>query len=127
MTVVRVKRIHESRADDDGPRVLVDRLWPRGVTRERAAVDVWLREVAPSGDLRRWYGHAPERAPEFQRRYLLELSRGDQAAALAELAQMARRAGRLTLLTATANVALSHAQVLAGVVADAGTPGADET
>jgi uncharacterized protein YeaO (DUF488 family) len=97
------------------------------VTRERAAVDVWLREVAPSGDLRRWYGHAPERAPEFQRRYLLELSRGDQAAALAELAQMASRAGRLTLLTATANVALSHAQVLAGVVADAGTPGADET
>jgi len=70
---VRVKRIYEPASPDDGFRVLVDRLWPRGVSHERAALDLWLKEIAPSNELRIWYGHREERFAEFTRRYLAEL------------------------------------------------------
>lgn len=70
---LRIKRIYESADPDDGRRVLVERLWPRGVSKERARLDLWLKQVAPSPELRKWYHHEPERWPEFQRRYLAEL------------------------------------------------------
>ncbi len=72
--MVRIKRIYEARADDDGLRVLVDRLWPRGKSKAEAALDLWLKEVAPSTELRRWFAHRPDRWDAFQQRYLLELS-----------------------------------------------------
>ena len=70
---VKIKRIYEPAAPEDGQRILVDRLWPRGVSKGNAHIDLWLKDVAPSADLRRWFGHKPERWAEFQKRYLAEL------------------------------------------------------
>lgn len=108
---VRLRGIYDDPHTDDGIRVLVDRLWPRGVSKSRAAVDEWCRAVAPSHDLRTWYGHAPERFDEFVSRYLAELDEPERAAALRHLGDIAAR-GRLTLLTATKTMELSHGAVL---------------
>lgn len=108
---VRLKRIYEPADPADGQRVLVDRLWPRGLSREQARLDAWVRAVAPSDDLRRWYGHDPARWEEFRRRYQEELRAPARAAALAELLARARQ-GRLTLLTATRDLARSNAAVV---------------
>lgn len=111
-----VKRIYEAPARSDGTRVLVDRVWPRGVRKDDAAVDLWLREVAPSTELRRWYGHDPARFTEFAQRYRQELKEPERAQALARLRELAGN-GRLTLLTATRDPALSQAAVLADLLA----------
>lgn len=109
---IRVKRIYDPVDQDDGARVLVDRLWPRGMTRERAALTRHLPEVAPSADLRRWYGHDQDRFGAFARRYHDELaSEPEAAAALRILLDLAAQ-GRLTLLTATRDLDRSHAQIL---------------
>jgi len=71
--VIRLKRAYEPPSPEDGMRVLVERLWPRGLTKERAAVDLWLKEISPSPELRKWYGHDPAKWEEFQRRYRAEL------------------------------------------------------
>lgn len=107
---VRVRRIYDDPADD-GIRVLVDRRWPRGVSRARAELDEWCAAVAPSDALRKWYGHAPEKFEEFASRYLEELEEPDRASALRHLRAMAAR-HRLTLLTATKDVQISQAAVL---------------
>jgi len=73
--VIKVKRVYEPPSEDDGVRVLVDRLWPRGLSRESAKVDLWLRDAAPSDELRRWFGHDPSKWDEFKRRYFEELRR----------------------------------------------------
>jgi uncharacterized protein YeaO (DUF488 family) len=112
---VRVRRVYEPAADDDGYRVLVDRLWPRGVAKAAAQVDEWCRTVAPSSALRTWYGHDPQRFPEFRRRYRAELESGEAAAALERLRAVAER-GPLTLLTATRDPATSNAAVVAELV-----------
>jgi uncharacterized protein YeaO (DUF488 family) len=75
MPEIRLKRAYEKPAPADGFRVLVERLWPRGLTRERAAVDLWMKELAPSPELRRWYGHDPAKWTEFQKRYRAELAK----------------------------------------------------
>ena len=95
--MVRVKRIYEPAAADDGFRVLVDRIWPRGVKKTDAAIDLWLKDVAPSPKLRRWFGHDPARWPEFRRRYAAELDQQPDAMAL--LRGKARH-GTVTLLYA---------------------------
>ncbi len=74
---VYIKRIYDEPAPEDGARVLVERLWPRGFTKERAAVDLWLKEVAPSAELRKWFGHDPAKWTEFRRRYRAELKRNE--------------------------------------------------
>ena len=71
--MIRLKRVYEAPSKSDGERILVDRLWPRGLTKERAAVDLWLKEAAPSSELRKWFGHDPEKWKEFQTRYRKEL------------------------------------------------------
>lgn len=114
---VRVRRVYDDPGRSDGHRVLVDRLWPRGVAKADAALDAWEKAVAPSDELRRWYGHDPDRFEEFRDRYLVELEEPSRAAVLADLVLVAR-SGRLTLLTATRDVDRSHARVLADVVAD---------
>ena len=73
-STVRVRRVYEHRATDDGTRVLVDRLWPRGLSKVTADLDEWCKDIAPSAELRKWYSHDPERFEEFQRRYLVELA-----------------------------------------------------
>jgi len=102
------------RADKDRA-VLVDRLWPRGLSREEAHFELWLKDVAPSSALRRWYAHAPERFDEFAERYRFELDEDPARKVVSELREMAM-AGGVTLLTATKDVAHSSAAVLRDVV-----------
>jgi uncharacterized protein YeaO (DUF488 family) len=109
---VRVRRIYDDPTDDDGIRVLVDRRWPRGVSKARAELDDWCTQVAPSDALRKWYGHAPEKFVEFASRYRTELHEPEPASALRNLRLMASH-DRLTLLTATKLLDLSQAAVLA--------------
>lgn len=112
---VRVRRIYDDPADDDGIRVLVDRRWPRGVSKTRAALDDWCTDVAPSDALRKWYGHAPERFDEFESRYRKELEAPERASALTYLRLMTARS-RLTLLTATKQSEMSQAAILAEIL-----------
>ena len=110
---VRLKRAYEPAAEDDGYRVLVDRLWPRGVSREKARLDEWARELAPSAELRRWFGHDPARFDEFRRRYREELTpRADE---LEELRGRAR-SGRLTLVFGARDTEHNDAIVLAEIL-----------
>src|SRR3954452_1712591 len=110
---VRLKRAYDPATPTDGYRVLVDRLWPRGVSRERARLDVWEKDLAPSPELRRWFGHAPERFDEFRRRYVDEL-RGRRR----ELAALRRRAreGTLTLVYSAHDREHNDAVVLAEIL-----------
>jgi uncharacterized protein YeaO (DUF488 family) len=106
---IRIKRAYEAASADDGIRILVDRLWPRGLSKASFKYDLWPKDLAPSNELRKWYGHDPKRAAEFRRRY-----RGELAAHREELAALrAELKGRnATLLTATHEIDLSHAMVL---------------
>lgn len=117
---LQVRRVYEPPSRYDGRRILVDRIWPRGLTKAGARLDDWARDVAPSTDLRRWYGHDPARYPEFTRRYARELTDPVRHAALHRLAAAATR-GRVTLLTATRDIDHSHATYLAGVIRHAAT------
>lgn len=109
--MISCKRVYDASEASDGYRVLVDRLWPRGLKRDEAAIDEWVKTVAPSSALRKWYGHRPERWPEFQLRYRRELAEPEVALELQRLRGIARQRP-LTLLTATRNLAESHAIVL---------------
>lgn len=106
---IGLKRIYQPPERADGTRVLVERLWPRGLRKEEAAVDLWLKEVAPSPELRKWYGHRPERWEEFEQRYRAELTGNPEA--VERLTALARRQ-RLTLVFATKDVERSSAAVL---------------
>ena len=99
----------------DGTRVLVDRIWPRGLRKQDAHLDEWCKDVAPSTELRRWYGHDPERFAEFARRYNVELREPSQAAAVKHLREMAETQP-VILLTATKSMDISQAAVLADVL-----------
>jgi len=112
---VRVRRVYEEAKDDDGLRVLVDRIWPRGVTKVKAALDEWCKDVAPSTRLLKWYGHDPAKFSEFTRRYSVELKQVKRGRALEHLRQMAD-ARRLTLLTGTTDPEISEAAVLARIL-----------
>ena len=116
-----LRRIYDSPDPSEGHRVLVDRLWPRGVRKDGAPVDEWAKDVAPSPELRRWYGHDPARFAEFARRYRAELGQPPAADAVNRLADTAG-SGPLVLVTATRDVEHSGAQVLLDVVLEhAGT------
>ena len=110
-TQVEVRRVYDPPRADDGRRVLVDRIWPRGLSKERAHLDEWCKQIAPSTDLRKWYGHDPDRYDEFSRRYRAELYDPERAAALDHLRDVAG-GGPLTLLTATKRSDISEATVL---------------
>ncbi|QEU96005.1 DUF488 domain-containing protein [Streptomyces kanamyceticus] len=112
---VQVKRVYDPASPDDGTRVLIDRLWPRGVSKERAGLDAWEKELAPSTELRHWYDHDPDRYEEFAERYRHELTDPARTTELDRLRGVAR-AGRLTLLTATKDLPHGHARVLVDVV-----------
>ena len=109
-----MKRVYDPEAPDDGYRVLVDRLWPRGLSEAAARLDLWLRDVAPSTELRRWYDHEVERWPEFQKRYTGELD--DHAQLLDLLLDIERHRQRVTLLFAARQRERNEAQVLADVL-----------
>ena len=108
---LKIKRVYEPADDADGHRILVDRLWPRGLTKERAAVDEWLRDVAPSTELRHWFGHEPDRWSEFKRRYHAELKKEPAATALSHLREVAAQK-RVTLLYGAQDELHNNAVVL---------------
>lgn len=114
MAAVAVKRIYDVVEEDDGKRVLVDRIWPRGVSRDRARLDVWMPEVAPSHDLRKWFGHTPERWVEFQARYRAELLHSPHLDELAALTA----AGPVTLLYSARDTERNQAVALAAILDD---------
>lgn len=109
--MIALKRIYEPASADDGYRVLVERLWPRGVSKEAAHLDAWERGIAPSDELRRWYGHDPQKWPEFQVRYERELATPQAQETLDRLAERARQ-GTITLLYAAKTGEISNAAVL---------------
>jgi uncharacterized protein YeaO (DUF488 family) len=110
--LVRIKRVYEKPAQGDGTRVLVDRLWPRGLTKRQAAIDTWLRELAPSDDLRKWFHARPDAWAAFCKSYLKELSESEAAGHLDELYRLARSKKKLTLLFASKNERRNNAVVL---------------
>jgi uncharacterized protein YeaO (DUF488 family) len=114
--MLAIKRIYEPAAGGDGLRVLVDRLWPRGVSKEDAALDLWLKDVAPTPDLRTWFGHEPERFEEFSIRYREEL---ESNPALDRLLDMARDAEVVTLLYGARDPECNHAVVLRDFASEA--------
>jgi uncharacterized protein YeaO (DUF488 family) len=109
---VEVKRVYESASRSDGARVLVDRLWPRGLRKTDVAVDEWLRELAPSNELRKWYHAHPERWTLFRKRYLKELAAPEAERDLQKLYRLARKRSQLTLLYASKNETKNNATVL---------------
>ncbi len=110
---ISIKRAYEAPEPGDGLRVLVDRLWPRGLRKDRAHIDIWLKEIAPSAELRRWFNHDPARWDEFQRRYSHELS--DKVDIVNELRRLIAR-GKVTLLFAARDVDCSNAVALQSVL-----------
>jgi DNA-3-methyladenine glycosylase len=113
MGTVRLARVYDPPGDDDGFRVLVDRVWPRGMRKADAQVDLWLKEVGPSTELRRWFGHDPERFEEFARRYRAELA---GKPATEELRAAVREHPRVTLLYGARDAEHNQAVVLADVL-----------
>jgi uncharacterized protein YeaO (DUF488 family) len=109
---IAIKRVYEQASRADGVRVLVDRLWPRGLTKDRAAVDEWLRDLAPSDDLRRWFHSQPDHWTIFRKAYLRELAQPEADAALRLLYQLAAKKKRLTLLFSSKNEMHNNALVL---------------
>lgn len=107
--MIKLKRAYEKPARDDGERILVERLWPRGLTKLQAKIDLWLKDVAPSTELRRWFGHDPDKWDEFRRRYQKELKRKDD---LIKLLKRKAKAGTITLVYAARDEERNGALVL---------------
>ena len=114
--MVRIKRAYAPALPEDGTRVLVDRLWPRGLAKDAAAVDLWLKEVAPSKELRQWFGHDPARWKSFSAKYRTELKAPERAAALAHLRALGRERGTVTLLYGAREETYNHAALLRGLL-----------
>jgi uncharacterized protein YeaO (DUF488 family) len=110
---IQIKRVYEPASPEDGYRVLIDRLWPRGVSRQSAKIDGWIKELSPSTELRRWFGHDPARFEQFRRRYIEELR--DERARLTALRHRARD-GRLTLVYSAHDTEHNDAVVLAEIL-----------
>jgi uncharacterized protein YeaO (DUF488 family) len=109
MMTVKIKRVYEEASKDDGFRILIDRLWPRGVSKEKAAIDLWLKEVSPSTELRKWFGHDPEKWEEFRTRYFKELDRAKDA--VDQIRRQAKK-GTVTLIYGTKAEPYSNAEAL---------------
>ncbi|MEO6891345.1 MAG: DUF488 domain-containing protein [Ktedonobacteraceae bacterium] len=112
---VTMKRAYDEPEASDGTRVLVDRLWPRGLSKERAHIDLWLKEIAPGNDLRTWFAHDPEKFAEFRQRYQAELRSDEGQQALQQLRDLAKQ-GPLTLIFAARDAQHSNAAVLLDVL-----------
>jgi uncharacterized protein YeaO (DUF488 family) len=110
-STIQVKRVYDEPEPGDGTRVLVDRLWPRGLSKEQAKIDTWLKDIAPSNELRKWFGHDPEKFAQFRQRYTQELTSDTAQEALQKLRAMAEK-GVVTLLYAAHDSEHSNAIVL---------------
>ena len=108
---IKIKRVYEQPDKNDGRRILVDRLWPRGLTEEKAGVDLWLKDIAPSTELRKWFGHDPDRWEEFKERYRAELAEAGKMGVLRDIAERAREEN-VTLLFGAKDTRHNDAQAL---------------
>ncbi|MGN6297803.1 MAG: DUF488 domain-containing protein [Ginsengibacter sp.] len=106
---IQLKRIYEAGSKEDGYRILVDRLWPRGFTKEKAALDLWLKEIAPSNELRKWFGHDPDKWKDFQKKYRQELKQNKEAI---DILKDYIQKGKVTLLYAAKDEEHNEAQVI---------------
>jgi len=113
---VKLKRIYDKGSDSDGLRVLVDRVWPRGVSKEKANVDHWLKKIGPTSDLRKWFQHDPEKFPKFKEKYKEELNSGEQKEELEKLKELADNEQKLTLLFGAKDETNNQAAVLKEVI-----------
>ncbi len=112
--MIRIKRIYEDLGDDDGYRILIDRLWPRGESKENAHIDLWLKEIAPSTELREWFQHDPAKWKEFGERYRKELSNNKDD--LLQIKKLEKEHGNVTLLFAGKDTEHTHALVLLDIL-----------
>lgn len=112
--VIKSKRIYEEPTPGDGVRILVDRLWPRGVSKDRAKLDLWLKEIAPSTELREWFGHDPKKWIEFQKKYEIELTNNEEP--VAELKKIVRQNKAVTLLYAAKDEEHNEAVVITNLL-----------
>ncbi|TFJ93422.1 DUF488 domain-containing protein [Lentibacillus salicampi] len=114
---VHLKRIYEEAEQDDGVRVLVDRVWPRGMAKDKAQLDHWLKEIGPSNELRKWFGHDPDKYDEFKQKYKEELKEGDQQEELQKLKKLTKEHDKkLTLLFSAKDEDHNQARVLKEIV-----------
>ena len=110
---IAIKRIYEKAVQDDGIRILVDRVWPRGISKEKANLDYWKKEVGPSSELRKWFGHDPDKYQEFKEKYKQELATGDQKETLDQMKEIVKENhDHVTLLYAAKEEQYNQAQVL---------------
>ncbi len=112
MSEITCRRIYEQKEETDGFRILIDRLWPRGIKKENAGIDLWIKDIAPSSELRKWFGHDPERYTQFKEQYCAELSENPKAAEFCELAKEKLQSGNVTLLYAAKDIEHNNALVL---------------
>jgi len=117
--MLRVKRVYESKEAGDGVRILVDRLWPRGLRLAEAGIDEWMKDIAPSDELRKWFAHDPEKWPEFKRKYTQELVASGKVALLKRIAKLAA-SGNVTLVYAAKDTEHNNARVLEELIAGIG-------
>lgn len=120
MPLIRVKRVYDAPAEDDGYRILVDKLWPRGISWERSRVDLWLKDIAPSDELRRWFNHEPEKWAEFKKRYFTEIK--ERTEALGSLLEKLKTE-RVTLLYGARDQQLNNATALKEYLENEGATG----
>lgn len=114
MHILKIKRIYEAKTKDDGYRILVDRLWPRGVSKAAADIDLWLKEVSPSPDLRKWFNHEPEKFKEFSKKYTQELKANPMLSIITDKL----KTENVTLIYAAKDPAINHAIVLKNYIAE---------
>jgi uncharacterized protein YeaO (DUF488 family) len=114
--MITIRMIYEKSAPEERYKVLIDRLWPRGISKEKAGWDEWMKDVAPSNELRKWYNHDPARWKDFKKRYKIELS--DKQAELKKLKQLEKLHGHLTLLFSSKEEEYNHAVALRGFLGD---------
>ncbi len=107
---LQIKRAYEKATEDDGIRILVDRIWPRGISKEKAAIDHWIKDIAPTAELRKWYGHDPEKYQEFRERYCKELDENPHVGELMDI--ISESHGNVTLVFAAKDEEHSNAKVL---------------
>jgi uncharacterized protein YeaO (DUF488 family) len=112
---IALKRAYDPASAGDGYRVLVDRLWPRGVSKENLKIDAWMKEIAPSAGLRKWYGHQKEKWPEFRQRYLAELQKPPASDLLQDLIRRARK-GKVTIVIGARDAEHANGTVIAGLI-----------
>ena len=114
--MIQIKRIYENYSESDGYRILIDRLWPRGISKERAKIDLWSKQIAPSNDLRKWYSHNSEKNKEFQKKYITELKENSDS--LNEVKKITHDQKTITLLYASKDPNPIHASVLQQMLND---------